>query len=53
MKKWNRPVLAELAVGFTARGDLGGEVDNVTYEINGKGSFMGTEGSSIDPNDYI
>jgi hypothetical protein len=51
MKKWNRPVLAELAVGFTAKGDLGGPIDGTNYDIDGF-VLIGTGGSSINPDDY-
>jgi hypothetical protein len=47
MKKWNRPLIDELEVGFTAGGGLGGGADGTWYQVNGKGIFSGTGGPDI------
>jgi hypothetical protein len=47
MKEWNKPVIADLEVGFTAGGGLGGAIDGVIYDVVDYGHFGGTQGPKI------
>jgi hypothetical protein len=47
MKQWNRPIIGELEVGFTAEGSAGLEADLVQFDIDGKLGYGLNEGSSL------